>query len=391
MRPIYKVAVIGAGTMGQDLAALMARQKMPVAIKDINPEAVKKAVQNIHKRVDSWAARGKIDEYQAAGLKGLLEVAESWDQLQDEGLLVIEAVPENLELKRKIFAELEKNLPKDAIFSSNTSSLPIAQIAEAAEDKTRVIGMHFFNPPTSMPLVEVIPTADTAPEVRDAVVEFAAGTLQKIPVVVKDRAGFLVNVLLAAYLRPALEAIESERLDIKKLDQKAMNFGWPMGPFALMDKLGLDVCREVMEVLHEAYGKRFPISPILQVLVLAKRLGEKTGAGFYNYGDGENINSVLDRNFARDPSLEEDPTATVFEKMMSRLVNEAATALEEKVASQEDIDFACVAGLGFPKEKGGPLHWADSVGLREIVRHIAHPQPLLKKKADKGEKFFSEW
>src|SRR3989344_2021477 len=349
VKPIYKVLVVGGGTMGADIAILCLQKGMPVVVKEVNAELVERAKKTL--RSHKLVQKGKITEAQLAGVT----VTDTYDGLdKEEGLLVIEAVPEVLSLKQKIFAELEQHLPKDAIFTSNTSSLPIVELSAVMRDRSRLVGLHFFNPPTRMPLVEIIPSQFPPMEIVETVFDFSLNTLGKVPICVSDRPGFLVNVLLFAYLVPAMRALEMMAVKPDDVDNEAKQFGWPMGPFFLMDVIGIDVCWEVAQVFDKAYGARMPASRLLQRLVELKRYGMKNGAGFYVYnGEAESLEAVLAREF---PNRAAGDAKKVFNDMIESFKVEAVLALRENVATKENIEKGCVFGLGFPAHLEGPLH-----------------------------------
>lgn len=398
VRPIFRVVVCGAGVMGQDIAKLMARQNLPVVMRDTKPGQAEAACENIHAWIDKSVRIGKNTPAEAQKMKSLVSVASDWSDLQEEGQIVIEAIPEVLKEKQGFFAELEAKLPKDAILTSNTSALPITDIVAKVADKSRVGGMHFFNPPTKMQLVEVIPTAYTSADVTETIMAFVKDDLNhqnfpKHPIVVKDRTGFLVNPILGAWLRPVLEAVESEHISLETLDRIAREFGWPQGPFEIIDHIGIDTCLHVTKIMHGAYPERFPLSPLLAIMVKEGRLGKKSGAGFYAYDERHDSLDVFIKrhkdDFHREEPMESDhgkAEQTVFEKQMSCMVDEAARAAEERIASPADIDRACVYGIGAPH--GGPLHWADKVGLHEVVTHLGRSCKLIREMKKKQERFF---
>jgi len=385
MKSIYKVAVIGGGTMGADLAALVARQDMPVVVKEVNAELAERLRVRLDQRIDGWLERGKISESRAEQLKMLCTATSTYDDLKDADL-VIEAVPENPELKTSIFRELGELLP-EAILTSNTSSIPITSLSKGVKNSRRMAGMHFFNPPTKMLLVELISADGTSSDTLESLEVFAAETLAKKPIRVKDRPGFLVNVLLGAYLVPAIRALENTDVKPEAIDECARKFGWPMGPFTLLDMMGMDVVKEVVNIFFAAYGKRFSPSRLVDVLVRAGRLGQKTGAGFY--GGTETLDSILRQEF---PQRNEEDAEQIFTTMMACMVNESAIALEQEIASANDIETGCLFGLGFPQAKGGPLHYADEIGIETVVRELGDDAcPSLKEMAASGNKFFSSW
>lgn len=382
MKSIYKVAIIGGGTMGADLAALMARQDMPVVVKELNDDLAQRFKERFDQRVDGWLEKGKINDSRADQLKMLCAATSSLNGLAGIDL-VIEAVPENLGLKQSLLSELSEILPQ-AILTSNTSSLPILLLSLKVKNPERMAGMHFFNPPTKMPLVELISSTITSPTTIESLELFATETLGKKPIRVKDRPGFLVNVLLGAYLAPAIRALEEADVRLEAIDQEARSFGWPMGPFTLLDMMGVDLADEVMNILFNAYGKRFAPSVLVKHLVSIGRLGHKKGAGFY--GGIESLAAILKREF---PARVEGNSRKIFEKMMCGMVNEAAIALQDNVASANDIETGCLFGLGFPQGKGGILHYADEIGLPGIVDVLnAGTCELLRKMDENGETFF---
>ena len=385
MKNIYKVGIIGGGAMGADLTALIARQDMPVVVKELNDELAERLKNRLDRRVNGWLEKGKINESRAEQLKMLFTVTASYHDMREVDL-VIEAVPENPKLKADIFTELEKLFP-NAILASNTSSIPITRLSVGLKNPERVAGMHFFNPPTKMPLVELIAADRTSSETIEALELFAVETLAKKVIRVKDRPGFLVNVLLGAYLASAIRSLEGADVKPEAIDEYAGLFGWPMGPFVLLDMMGIELVKEVMHILFAAYGARFSPSRLVEVLVSAGRLGQKSGAGFY--GGTETLDSILEREF---PNRIEGNADTVFSRMMASLINEAALALQNEVASANDIETGCLFGLGFPQAKGGPLHYADEVGLENIVRELgSNACPLLREMAGRGHTFFNSW
>ena len=365
MRAIQKVVIIGGGTMGADLAALMLQRRKSVVVKEVSKELAERVKNNLYRRMDGWKQGGRISDSDVQTMKELLAVTDNYQDLQDEGLLVIEAVPENIELKQRIFAELEEKLPQDAIFSSNTSSLPITLLAANMKDTSRLIGLHFFNPPTKMPLVEVISSRYSSDEVVESVERFAKKTLQKTTIRVKDCPGFLVNRLLLPYLNEAAMLLTETDITPEAIDAESKKFGWPMGPFVLMDFLGIDVCAEVAKFMHVSYGERAEPAPLLNTLVKLNRFGAKTGnVGFYG---GEPLINILNQEFPH----RNQKTITAkdsFNRMMMGMVNEAFHCLGEGVSSAQDIDTGSMLGIGFPMTYDGVLHWAENEkGLAEIA------------------------
>jgi 3-hydroxyacyl-CoA dehydrogenase len=266
---------------------------------------------------------------------------------------------------------LEEACPEQAIFASNTSALSISEMGAATDKPHKVIGMHFFNPAHVMKLVEVIPGLDTGQETVDDVVMFAE-SLRKIPVVVQECPGFLVNRLLMPYLSEATKALEEGAATATEIDQAVVEWGMPMGPFTLMDMLGIDVCGHVGEYLYSEYGERMSPAPLFMKLIEAGRMGEKSGAGFYDHPGGES-----DVVAAMIEELQESgavPTGTEFsvERLMYSLINEAALCVQENIASITDIDMSMVAGTGmtYGGERIGPLAIADKIGLDVVMETL---------------------
>ena len=278
--------------------------------------------------------------------------------------IVIEAVPEKMELKKKVFQVLEKVVSEGCIFASNTSALSVSEMASATNRPQKFIGMHFFYPAHVMKLVEVIPGLATGPETVDDVVQFSE-SLRKIPVKVNECPGFLVNRLLMPYLNEAAFCLQEKGASREEIDKAATDFGLPMGPFTLVDQLGIDICYDVVQVLLQGYGNRMRPAGIWSKFHENKYLGRKTGAGFYVY-DPDKKDQV---SKWVDEVHQTEKKKSVFspERIIFPMINEAALCLEENVATAADIDIAMVAGIGFPADRGGIFKYADEVGLDIIL------------------------
>ena len=281
---IGTVGVIGVGTMGSGVVEVAARSGVQVVARESSPELVEAGRSRVEKSMDRGVARGKLDE----AARDAASAAITWTtDLGDLAgcHLVLEAVPETLPLKLEIFGVLDQVLDPSAIMATNTSSIPIIDVAMGTSRPQQVLGMHFFNPATVMRLVEVISTQLTAPEVTAAVTSFATDTLGKRVVAAPDRAGFVVNKLLVPYICQAIEMYESGHASASDIDDAMkLGAGHPMGPLTLADLIGLDVCLFTAESLYAEYAERFYAPPpLLRRMVAAGRLGRKTGRGFYEY------------------------------------------------------------------------------------------------------------
>ena len=281
---IGTIGVIGIGTMGSGIVEVAARNGLRVVAQEGSPDLVEAGRSRVEGSMDRGVARGKLDE----ATREAASAAVTWTtDLGDlAGCdLVLEAVPENLAMKLEIFGVLDRVLDPSAIMATNTSSIPIIDVAMGTTRPQQVLGMHFFNPATVMKLVEVISTQLTAPEVTEAATAFATDTLGKRVVAAPDRAGFVVNKLLVPYICQAIEMYESGHASAADIDDAMkLGAGHPMGPLTLADLIGLDVCLFTAESLYAEYAERFYAPPpLLRRMVAAGRLGRKTGRGFYEY------------------------------------------------------------------------------------------------------------
>lgn len=281
---IGTVGVIGVGTMGSGIVEVAARNGLQVVAREATPELVEAGRARVEGSMDRGVARGKLDE----AVREAASAAVTWTTDLDDLAgcdLVLEAVPENLPLKLEIFGVLDRVLDPGAIMATNTSSIPIIDVAMGTSRPQQVLGMHFFNPATVMKLVEVISTQLTDPAVTEAATAFATDTLGKRVVPAPDRAGFVVNKLLVPYICQAIEMYESQHASATDIDDAMkLGAGHPMGPLTLADLIGLDVCLFTAESLYAEYAERFYAPPpLLRRMVAAGRLGRKTGRGFYEY------------------------------------------------------------------------------------------------------------
>ncbi len=367
---IERGAVIGGGVMGGAIAGLMAEKGIAARLRDLDQAALDRAVIEQQAVVGKKKKKRRLKPHEADRALDLLETT-----TEPLGFgrceIAIEAVAEVLEVKRKVFGELAGLLPPDAILATNTSSLSVDAIAETLPSPERVIGMHFFNPVRKMPLVEIVRGAKTS----DAVVARTARLaldLGKTPVVTKDVAGFLVNRLLGPYLDEAVRLAEAGA-DLGKVDRALLEFGMPMGPYELLDEVGLDIAGHAASSLEEAYGERMTACTFFKPLLETGQLGKKTGRGIYVWEEGK---GGRQRNAGRNPTgpravAHEFSTEEIVDRTVLAMLNEAARALEEEVvAGPRELDLATVFGMGFAPFRGGLLRYADRRGLPAIVERL---------------------
>lgn len=390
---IYKAAVVGAGAMGAEIAQAITFSGIPVLLKDIDQPRVDKGLDTIRNIYRRRIDRGKMTQEEMDQKMALVTGATTYEAFKDVDL-VIEAVPENLDLKRRVFTELDGLVPPSAILASNTSSLSISALGAATTRPHKVIGMHFFYPAHIMKLVEVIPGLGTSEETTADVTAFAEG-LRKLPIRVNECPGFLVNRILMPYLNEAAFCVQEGSATPQQIDDAIREFGLPMGPFTLVDSLGFDVCRDVVNILVDAYGERMQPAAIWERVYAKGRYGAKSGGGFYLYGDragqpDPELEAILkDLRAAGGPTGEFSVTRVILP-----MVNEAIRCLEEQVCTAADVDVAVLAGIGFPQSKGGILHYADELGLETVLNDLQRltkqlgsrfwPSPLLKRKVAAG-------
>ncbi len=367
-----RIGVLGAGVMGGGIAALLARRGIRTRLKDLKTDPLTAALRTAAKSFDELVRRRRMTPSERENC--LASISATTDNTGLGGAeMVIEAVVENLDVKRQVLREVEPHLGEDAIFASNTSALSITALAEASARPERVVGLHFFNPVHRMPLVEVVRGARTSEETMQTA-ERIARELGKYPVRVKDGPGFLVNRLLMPYLNEAAHLFD-EGCSMEALDRAARGFGFPMGPFELLDEVGLDVASKVSHILHAAFGERAAPSSFLDRMVgEMKLLGKKGGAGFYRHRKGKKRPNPAILRWNRPPAgagaAAPDPLGWL-RRMLFPMANEAARCLEEGiVASPGELDVATVFGIAFPPFRGGLCAYADWLGLGEIVQAL---------------------
>jgi 3-hydroxyacyl-CoA dehydrogenase/enoyl-CoA hydratase/3-hydroxybutyryl-CoA epimerase len=383
--------------MGSGIAQWLSSRGVSVILRDVDSAAIDRGLANIDKTYADAVKRGLMNEAKAKEGRARIVASTQPMQLRDVQI-VIEAASEKLEIKKKIFAELAANTPDTTILATNTSALPIGELAASTGSPARVIGLHFFNPVSRMKLIEVVVGRQTSEEVRERALAFAR-QIGKLPVLVQDSPGFLVNRVLFPYLLDAAELFQNG-VSAEEIDGALLQWGMPMGPLRLIDEIGVDITVDIAATLEKAFGVRDRAPGILQKMYAAKMLGRKSGGGFYKYeGKQQDPNEALQE--WRQESGEKFALENITNRLTYLMVNEAARCLEEKVvANPEDADYGMVLGTGFPVFRGGPLRFAESVGLKKVVTDLdgIHsragekfaPCDLLRQHAQNGTTFYED-
>jgi len=368
---IRRAAVIGCGAMGAGIAARLADAGMTVRLRDADAAAIARALDRARREFEGKVARRRLAPHEARDRLDRLQPALDGSGIERSDL-VVEAIVESLDAKRELLADLAARVRPDAILATNTSSLPIAEIARDVPRPERVVGMHFFNPVEKMPLVEVVRGPRTSPTTVAAIASLTLA-LSKTPVVVGDGPGFLVNRILAPYLQEAA-ALLQEGMGVAAVDRAAREFGMPMGPFAVLDEVGIDVALAVAKLFAEAFPSRFEPPRLLEALVQASRLGRKSGAGFYRYGGGKKREEDpdLSRTISLPPPGEIPAVSRLVDRLFLPIANEALRCIEEGIVERAgDADLASVLGFGFPPERGGILRWALEDGASATLDRLS--------------------
>jgi 3-hydroxybutyryl-CoA dehydrogenase len=385
---MMKIGILGAGSMGAGIAQVAATAGHEVIIYDNNPVALQRAQENLLTTLNKLTIKGKLDDRTAKAVFGRIYFLENLLALAECGL-IIEAIVEDLGVKKAVFEQLGDIVSKDCMLATNTSSLPVTAIASASVGAERVLGIHFFNPASLMQLVEIIPAIQTSEEV----VQRARSLMEswdKIVVLAKDTPGFIVNRIARPYYGEAMRILEEGIADIATIDWAMTELGgFRMGPFSLMDFIGHDVNYAVTESVFQAFyfEPRYRPSFSQKKLVEAGWLGRKTGRGFYNYAEGIH---------KPEPVRDELLGLTILRRILVMLINEAADALYLNIASRDDIDLAMTKGVNYPK---GLLQWADETGIKacvsmmdDLYQHYHEDRyrcsPLLRRMARERKRFY---
>jgi 3-hydroxyacyl-CoA dehydrogenase/enoyl-CoA hydratase/3-hydroxybutyryl-CoA epimerase/3-hydroxyacyl-CoA dehydrogenase/enoyl-CoA hydratase/3-hydroxybutyryl-CoA epimerase/enoyl-CoA isomerase len=399
-KTVQQVAVLGAGIMGSGIAAAHVRRGMPALLNDNVPAALEKGVGSITKSLQGRVEIGRMSPAEAAGALARLSTGMTLNALGDRDV-VIEAIIENEETKVNTYRQVQKVLRPDAILASNTSTISITRMAKSVERPEQFAGMHFFNPVDRMQLVEVIRGDKTSDETVVTLVALAK-RIGKTPIVVRDCPGFLVNRILFPYLNESLVLLQ-EGANPRAIDKAATAFGMPMGPITLNDLVGLDTSLYAGRVINTAFADRAAPTRILDELVKAGRLGQKSGAGFYSYAKGSRgvddpaFETILARcrTGQRQISTEE-----ITDRLFLPMLTEASRVLSEDIVREPgDVDMGLILGIGFPPFRGGILRWADSLGIGKVLEKLKsyeqlgarfQPTEQMRKFAAEGKGFYRE-
>lgn len=376
-----KAAVIGAGMMGHGIAQLFAMAGLDVVLVDVNEEILDKALKEINWSLGKLVEKGKLTDENAKKTFLRVKATTNLEDACKDVDFVVEAVPENLELKKQVFSRLDKASPTHTILATNTSSLSITEIANATQRPEKVVGMHFFNPPVLMPLVEVVKGEKTSDETVETTINLAK-RLGKTPALVKkDVRGFIVNRILVSMFTDACHAVRRGEATMEMVDATIKyKAGLPMGAFELADYLGLDIVYSVSKVMEEAYGERAKVCPLLEQLVKEGKFGQKSGKGFYDWTVGR----------PRIPFKLADKYDV--QRVYAVSINEAAWMVYEDVADPQNIDTAIKLGTAWVQ---GPCELADNLGIDNVLaklkelynkygEEVYKPCPLLEEYVGKG-------
>ena len=402
--PIKTAAVIGCGTMGGGIAMNFANAGIPVKVFEVSQDALDKGMGLITKNYAATVTKGRLSQAQMDTRLGLISTTVSYDDLADADI-VIEAVFEDMDLKKEVFAQLDTACKPDAILATNTSTLDVDEIASATRRPDKVIGTHFFSPANVMKLMENVRGAESSPQTIATIMKLSK-RIGKIGVLVGICDGFVGNRMLYAYRRQADFLLEEGALP-HQIDKVIYDFGMPMGPYAMGDLAGLDVGWRIRQRQAATRPAHLRYSAVADRVCELGRFGQKTGAGWFRYESGSRtpipdpvVNELVlqvsaENGFARREVGDQE----ILERCMYPLVNEGAKILEEGLAQRaSDIDVVWMYGYGFPRYRGGPMFWADLVGIKTIYEamsrlHDAHgdywlePAPLLKRLAEQGKGF----
>ncbi|MBQ4892232.1 fatty acid oxidation complex subunit alpha FadJ [Shewanella sp. MMG014] len=375
-RKVNKALVIGGGLMGGGIASVTTtKAKIPARVKDINEKGLSNALAYAYKLLAKGVKRRHMTPAVRDNLMALMTTTTEYKGVKDADI-VVEAVFEDLALKHQMVKDVERECHENTIFASNTSSLPIGQIAEAASRPENVIGLHYFSPVEKMPLVEVIAHKTTSPETIATTVAFARKQ-GKTPIVVQDGAGFYVNRILALYMNEAAQVLLSGE-KVESLDKALVKFGFPVGPITLLDEVGIDVGAKIAPILTQELGERFKAPDAFDKLLADDRKGRKNGKGFYQYGNKKSKAKLVDESVYQVLGVNNQSTGSgsdIAMRCVVQMLNEAVRCLDEGIiASARDGDIGAIFGIGFPPFLGGPFKYMDSMGIANLVSKLRQYQ-----------------
>lgn len=396
---IVNAGVLGAGIMGGGIAQLFAERGITVRVKDINTGAIGAGLKEAWDIFNKRAKKGVLTTIQARN--GFDRITGTTDYSGfGNADVAVEAVVENMDVKKSVLRDFEAVAGESAVYASNTSSLSITEMATASNHPGKVVGMHFFNPVEKMPLVEIVRGGKTSEESIAAIATLSR-RLGKLPVVVNDGPGFLVNRILMPYLGEAVALLE-EGGKIDEIDQALLKFGMPMGAFILLDEIGIDIAHKVSEILYQGLGERVKPSPLLGVLYKEGYYGRKNNKGFYRYQNkkrGEPDSAIYGLMPSGPGTNDRAGVEEIIDRTTLLMIKEAALCLEERIIDRPDLlDAALIFGIGFPPFRGGLLRYADTIGAKAIVEKLEScakkcgerfaPPASLIEMAKKGKGFY---
>ena len=402
-RKIKKVGMLGGGVMGSGIVHLLLRNGFETVLWEINDDALQKALGGVKKTFAYHVKKKKMAEADVARLmQERLVTTTSLEDLKDVDL-VIEAVVENMAVKQDIWSRLEKICRPDVYFGTNTSALPITEMASVLADPTRMIGLHFFNPAERMPLLEIICTGHTSDENLASSVAFGRA-IKKVPIVVNDGPGFYVSRQLGGLMGGSV-ALLASGVDFQAIEEAMVDFGMPMGPFTLADLTGLDINYHVNKTFEKKMGERYAVHPLIERIFQTGCYGRKTKAGWYDYSGEKPVFNTRVMQVVEEYRKENNVAPRQMSKkeivdfMLANGINEAAYMMQEGICDRPpDMDLAMIYGTGFPPYRGGILRYADAWGVKNVYEHLLklqqeggprlNPAGLLKEMAEKGTKFY---
>ncbi len=396
-RSTSQISIIGAGLMGAGISALALDRGFTVRQKDVSHEALSRGSGSVHQYFNRRVKKGILTHRDKTAKLAKYSMSTSYTGM-NHSQLSIEAVFEDLDLKRQIVADLEAVMPNDAVIATNTSALSIAEIGEGAQHPERIVGMHFFSPVDKMPLLEIIPSSITDDQTLATAIAMGKRLGKKV-IVAKDSPGFFVNRILTPYLGEVFKLLK-DGIAVHNLDAQVKSLGFPVGPCTLMDEVGFDVIAKVFDVMQPMIGERLEMDEVASRFVRNERLGRKNGLGFYKYDRGAKAgvdNSVYD--LLGKPKRKKIEPEEIYQRLLFSILNEAVYVLEEGIINDPGIgDIGAVYGFGYPAFTGGPYWQIDRIGAEQLVDHLAklmdkhgsrfEPAPALVAMAEAGKTYY---